>query len=155
MLSVTANTTNTKTKVKTTSIIKAPKKFISLNPFAPNDESDKSFKTLPSQFDNAPHLTIRAKTVDAAKEPTTCEITYPTKVLSFILPSTSKANDTAGLRWQPLNLPTVYAATIIEIPNARAIATTSEVTIAVPQPKNTRINVPIASAAYFFETDSI
>src|ERR1700742_1369792 len=60
---------------------------------------------------------------------------------------------TAGLIWQPETGPMPYAAAISPKPKANAIPKTptlSPATTAVPQPKSTRMNVPINSARYFF-----
>src|ERR1700744_6254483 len=60
---------------------------------------------------------------------------------------------TAGLIWQPETGPMPYAAAISPKPKANAIPKTptlSPATTAVPQPKSTRMKVPINSARYFF-----
>src|SRR5579863_388916 len=73
--------------------------------------------------------------------------------LTDIRPAANMPRLTAGLMWQPEMGPMLYAAPISANPKAKAMPTTptlSPATTAVPQPNNTRMNVPTNSAKYLF-----
>ena len=80
---------------------------------------------------------------------------YSIRLISdgYILPFTSTPSDTAGLRCAPDICPTPYAIATTVRPKARETPknpTLPPAKTAVPQPPNTRVNVPINSANALF-----
>ena len=100
---------------------------------------------------------MAASTAAATIAPSTCPTMYPTRSLTFIRPAVNTPRLTAGLMWQPEIGPMPYAIAISAKPKAKAMPSTPmplgwpilPAITAAPQPKNTRVKVPMNSAKYF------
>ena len=121
----------------------------------------KMSKLLKNKLESAGINVVMTRTDNNAepmKAPITWKIMYIPASFPLIRPLKRQPKVMAGLMWQPLIPPMVYAIATTAKPKAIAVPTTDAGSTpqlrltAVPQPISTKTIVPIISAKYFFIT---